>query len=105
MSGEPRDPSTALECALRKRMPEAVEGSLLLRRSDPLDLGGHRRIELAPKQDRWREKAGAVLPLEDQVVDWTSPLLAPGGEELNDVGDQIDISAFAVLGRSERAAL
>src|SRR5688572_21888095 len=104
MAREPRDLSAPLERPLRERVPEAVERALLVRGPDPPDLGGgHRRVEVPPKQDRWREKAGTVLRREDEVIDWTAPVVVPVSEQLDNVGNEVDVPAFTVLRRAKSA--
>ena len=66
----------------------------------------HRRIELAAEQDRRREEAVAIRAGEDEaVVDRHCPTSSrQPSEQLDDVGDQVDVSSLAVLRRPERAA-
>ncbi len=46
----------------------------------------------------------AVLAGKDQVTDRAVVVIAPTCQELNDVGDQVDVSSLTVLGRPDRAA-
>src|SRR5713101_1205127 len=84
-----------------------MEGSLLLRRPDATDLSAyHRRIEVAPEYHGWREEAVAVLAVEDQAVGAARmPAAVPRGrEQLDYIGDQVDVPTLAVLRRADRAA-
>src|SRR2546430_12138302 len=105
MAGEPGDLSPALESAFCECVPEAVEGPLLLGRPHPSDLGGnHRRVEMTSQNNCRREEPLAVLAGKDQVTDRAVVVIAPTCQELNDVGDQVDVSSLTVLGPPDRAA-
>ena len=104
--GEPRDLGAALERPLGERVPEAVERSLLQRRPHPWDAGArHGRVEVAAEHNGGSRNAVPCGAREDEAVAARTPPLAPmPSEQLDHVGDQVDVTALAVLRRPDRAA-
>jgi hypothetical protein len=105
VAGQPRDLSATLKRALRERVSEAMERSLLQRRTWPLDTScSHCWVKVPPQHDGRREKPTSVVSRKDEVFDCTAVLVAPTGEEIDDVRDEINVTAFAILRCSHHAA-
>jgi len=78
VSGEPGDLRAALESTLGERVPQAVERSSLLRRSDPWNVSpSHRRVEVASKDNRRCQESSAVESRKDEAIVACTRLLAP----------------------------
>jgi hypothetical protein len=82
-----------------------MERAKLLRRPDPRDLRTLQRwVELATKKDCRRQKVVAVICVEDEIVRVTARRSgAPPTEQIDHIGDEVDVSSFTVLRRADGA--
>src|SRR5262249_7199397 len=104
MTGEPRHLRAALGCAFGERMAEAVKRPLLQRRPNARNpRRGHRRIKMTSENNRRGEELVVTGAREDEFFD-SPPVIAASRQQLDDVGNQVDVTSLQVLRRTHHSA-